>query len=134
MYSLYEPSANNASAARMSESGQAVNGSMSWENRELVERLNPDVEMQTPSNDTLSVPAFDDRALVGVIIYACVFIVSSVGNLTVFISMCRSKRRKSRITMLIIHLAVADLIVTFIMIPLEVSWNFFIRKQINFYF
>ncbi|XP_056640774.1 adipokinetic hormone/corazonin-related peptide receptor variant I-like [Diorhabda sublineata] len=56
-------------------------------------------------------------------VYCALFVVAAVGNLTVLISLFRSRHRKSRISLMITHLAIADLIVTFIMIPLEVGWR-----------
>uniref|UniRef100_A0A6P7GC95 Gonadotropin-releasing hormone II receptor-like n=1 Tax=Diabrotica virgifera virgifera TaxID=50390 RepID=A0A6P7GC95_DIAVI len=56
-------------------------------------------------------------------VYCVFFVVAAVGNLTVLISLYRSRHRKSRISLMITHLAIADLIVTFIMIPLEVGWR-----------
>ncbi|XP_050303894.1 adipokinetic hormone/corazonin-related peptide receptor variant I-like isoform X2 [Anthonomus grandis grandis] len=55
--------------------------------------------------------------------YMILFFVAGIGNLTVFISLFRSRHRKSRISLMIRHLAVADLIVTFVMIPIEVCWR-----------
>lgn len=63
---------------------------------------------------------FNDNFLSIVLVYSALFLVAAVGNLTVFISLFRSRRRKSRISLMIRHLAIADLFVTFIMIPLEV--------------
>ncbi|KAJ8918060.1 hypothetical protein NQ315_011517 [Exocentrus adspersus] len=57
------------------------------------------------------------------VVYGVLFVVAAVGNLTVFISLFRSRHRKSRISLMIRHLAMADLIVTFIMIPIEISWR-----------
>lgn len=74
------------------------------------------------ANDTF--PAhlrFNENSLTVVLVYSALFIVAAVGNLTVFVSLFRSRHRKSRISLMIRHLAVADLLVTFIMIPLEVS-------------
>lgn len=58
-----------------------------------------------------------------IIIYIILFIISSVGNISVFTSLLRNRNRKLRINLLIFNLAIADLIVTFIMIPLEVGWR-----------
>ncbi|CAG9865443.1 unnamed protein product [Phyllotreta striolata] len=55
--------------------------------------------------------------------YTVLFVVAAIGNLTVFVSLLRSRRRKSRISLMITHLTIADLIVTFIMIPGEVIWR-----------
>lgn len=64
---------------------------------------------------------FNQNALTVVLVYSALFVVAAVGNLTVFISLFRSRHRKSRISLMIRHLALADLVVTFIMIPIEVS-------------
>lgn len=77
--------------------------------------------VESDVNDTL--PAhlrFTQKSLTVVIVYCVLFVVSAVGNLTVFITLFKSRHRKSRISLMITHLAVADLMVTFIMIPLEV--------------
>ncbi|XP_066142089.1 adipokinetic hormone/corazonin-related peptide receptor variant I-like [Euwallacea fornicatus] len=56
-------------------------------------------------------------------VYVVLFLIAAIGNLTVFISLFRSRHRKSRISLMIRHLAIADLIVTFVMIPIEVGWR-----------
>ncbi|XP_045450152.1 adipokinetic hormone/corazonin-related peptide receptor variant I-like [Melitaea cinxia] len=58
-----------------------------------------------------------------VCIYSTLFAVGAVGNVCVFISLVRSRRRKSRVNLLMTHLVVADLIVIFIVIPLEIGWR-----------
>lgn len=66
---------------------------------------------------------FTDDNIVSVVAYSCMFVVAACGNLTVFITLFRNRSAKSRINMFIMHLAIADLIVTFIMLPLEIAWN-----------
>ncbi|XP_032514281.2 adipokinetic hormone/corazonin-related peptide receptor variant I-like [Danaus plexippus] len=56
-------------------------------------------------------------------IYSALFVVGAAGNVCVFVSLVRSRRRKSRVNLLMTHLAVADLIVTFIVIPFEIGWR-----------
>ncbi|CAH2087010.1 unnamed protein product [Euphydryas editha] len=58
-----------------------------------------------------------------VCICSTLFAVGAVGNVCVFISLVRSRRRKSRVNLLMTHLVVADLIVIFIVIPLEIGWR-----------
>ena len=67
--------------------------------------------------------SFSSNNLVSVIAYSCLFVIAAVGNLTVFITLFRTRRRKSRVNCFIMHLATADLIVTFIMLPLETVWH-----------
>ena len=66
---------------------------------------------------------FDDKARNEILVYSILFVVAAVGNLTVFITLFRNRHRKSRVNLMIMHLAAADLIVTFIMIPMEVGWR-----------
>lgn len=80
------------------------------------------MEFAPPVNDTEPDDLkFTQNSLTVVLVYCALFLVAAVGNLTVFISLFRSRHRKSRISLMIRHLAIADLVVTFIMIPLEVS-------------
>ena len=58
-----------------------------------------------------------------VIIYSILFVISSIGNTTVFISLVKNRNRKLRINLLILNLTIADLIVTYIMIPMEIGWR-----------
>lgn len=69
---------------------------------------------------------FNQNSLTVVLVYTALFLVAAVGNLTVFISLFRSRHRKSRISLMIRHLAIADLFVTFITIPIEVSGPYFL--------
>ena len=66
---------------------------------------------------------FNDDNLMTVISYTCMFVVAACGNLTVFITLFRNRHVKSRVNQFILHLSIADLIVTFVMLPLEIIWN-----------
>ena len=66
---------------------------------------------------------FNDDSMVSIVAYAILFIVAAVGNLTVFITLFRHRHRKSRVNMFIMNLCIADLIVTFVMLPLEIGWH-----------
>lgn len=74
------------------------------------------------SKADLSETTFDEDNLVAVIGFSIIFFVSAVSNLTVFITLFRNRHRKSRVNLFIMHLAIADLMVTFINIPLEIFW------------
>lgn len=71
--------------------------------------------------DDVKVPVSEQSLVIGV--YSALLVIGAVGNVAVFASLMRSRRRKSRVNLLMTHLAVADLIVTFIVIPLEVSFE-----------
>lgn len=66
---------------------------------------------------------FNDDNLVSVIAYSCLFIVAAVGNLTVLVTLFKHRKVRPRINMYIIHLSLADLIVAFVMLPLETIWH-----------
>lgn len=60
--------------------------------------------------------------------YCVIFIIAAFANLTVFLSVCHQlDKLKWRITILILHLAIADLIVTFFVIPMEIFWRLTIQ-------
>ncbi|XP_076181422.1 adipokinetic hormone receptor isoform X1 [Ptiloglossa arizonensis] len=66
---------------------------------------------------------FNEGHLVSIVIYSVLMIISAVGNATVLVLIMRCKRAsKSRIHIMLMHLAIADLLVTFLMMPLEISW------------
>ncbi|XP_045776079.1 adipokinetic hormone/corazonin-related peptide receptor variant I-like [Maniola jurtina] len=91
-------------------------------NQQFWEYFNPD-QMNLNLNDTVlnAVPNSDQGFVVG--IYSALFVIGAVGNVSVFVSLVRSRRRKSRVNLLMTHLVVADLIVIFIGIPLEIAWR-----------
>lgn len=66
---------------------------------------------------------FGMQHVIAITAYSCVFVVAAIGNLTVFITLFRNRNDKSRVNMFIMHLSIADLIVTFIMMPLEIAWK-----------
>ena len=66
---------------------------------------------------------FTDDSLVSVIAYSVLFVIAAIGNMTVFVTLFRNRHRKSRVNLFIMHLSIADLIVTFVMLPLEIGWH-----------
>ncbi|XP_077988654.1 gonadotropin-releasing hormone receptor-like [Glandiceps talaboti] len=67
-------------------------------------------------------PYFDDVALAKVIICCAMIFFSTVGNVATFITLYRLRRRKSTINTLILHLAIADLTVTFTLMLSSAIW------------
>ncbi|CAH0399525.1 unnamed protein product [Chilo suppressalis] len=57
-------------------------------------------------------------------------VAGAIGNVAVFASLLRSRRRKSRVNLLMTHLVVADMMVTFIVIPLESKVNLLTTYQV----
>lgn len=63
-----------------------------------------------------------------IIVYAVLFVFAAVGNLLVLYCVGRYDRlAKSRTPLLIMNLCIADLIVTFFLIPTEIFWRIFIQ-------
>ncbi|KAH9370212.1 hypothetical protein HPB48_019353 [Haemaphysalis longicornis] len=67
--------------------------------------------------------SFSTLSLVQVVVYCILFLIAAGGNVPVFVTLLRNRHRKSRIKLMIMHLAIADMIVTFVMIPVEVVWR-----------
>lgn len=67
---------------------------------------------------------FNSDSAVSIVAYSCLFVIAFVGNLTVFWTLIRKNRRKkSRLNLFILHLCIADLTVTLVMMPLEIGWH-----------
>lgn len=72
---------------------------------------------------------FNENNVVSVAVYCVMFVVSGVTNVAVLVSLwCRRRGRgmygaTTRMDIFMLHLVLADLIITFIMIPLEVGWH-----------
>lgn len=86
------------------------------QNETIVNVLNERKE----TNDTSSFNLQFNKNTLTIIVYVVLFFIAAIGNLTVVVSLLKSRYRKSRISLMILHLAIADSMVTFIMIPLEV--------------
>jgi len=66
---------------------------------------------------------FNDGHRLSVTVYSVLMVVSSIGNFTVLILLIRRRlKNPSRIDAMLMHLAIADLLVTFLMMPLEIGW------------
>ncbi|XP_063702680.1 adipokinetic hormone/corazonin-related peptide receptor variant I isoform X2 [Culicoides brevitarsis] len=78
------------------------------------------------STDNTSLPIdmrFNDGHRLQIMVYSTLMLISAIGNLTVLTMLI--KRRKpgsSRIEIMLTHLAIADLLVTFLLMPLEIGW------------
>lgn len=92
-------------------------------------RLNASCNYSSPSSDWtavgggLQLPTFTTAAKVRVIITWILCGISAFCNLAVLWAARRDVKRKSHVRMLIINLTVADLLVTFIVMPMDAVWN-----------
>jgi hypothetical protein len=63
-------------------------------------------------------------SILSVTIYSILFVLSSICNLTMFSYLCCNRRiEQSRMNRFMFHLNIADLLITFITIPMEVGWK-----------
>ena len=81
-----------------------------------------DSEMVEEVVEIPSTLRFNEDELMSVLAYSILFVIAATGNLTVFLTLVKH-RKKSRVNWFIMHLAIADMIVTFVMMPLEVAWH-----------
>ncbi|KAJ0175319.1 hypothetical protein K1T71_009460 [Dendrolimus kikuchii] len=56
--------------------------------------------------------------------YWFLLVLGGVGNVAVLVALSKSRRRKSRVDLLMTHLALADVCVTCGVIPLEIGWKY----------
>ncbi len=86
-----------------------------------------DYTMPTCNNSTdeaaLQLPTFSMAAKVRVIITFTLCAVSAVCNLSVLWAASTNNKRKSHVRILIMNLTVADLLVTFIVMPVDAAWK-----------
>ncbi|XP_058809240.1 adipokinetic hormone/corazonin-related peptide receptor variant I-like isoform X3 [Phymastichus coffea] len=82
----------------------------------------PGYSDDSANGSALALPSamvFTEQTLIIVIVYSACFLIASIGNLTVFLTLSRGRYRKSRISLMICHLSIADLLVAFFTIPIE---------------
>lgn len=91
-----------------------------------------DVLNATQSSESIVITEYE--FVVGV--YSTLLIIGGLGNVGMFTFLMRSRKRKSRVDLLMTHLVVADMMVTFIVIPLEVSIikKYFCEQNIIYFF
>ncbi|XP_030381138.1 gonadotropin-releasing hormone receptor isoform X2 [Scaptodrosophila lebanonensis] len=66
---------------------------------------------------------FNDGHRLSITVYSILFVISSIGNSTVLYMLTKRRLRGPlRIDIMLMHLAIADLMVTFLLMPLEIAW------------
>ncbi|XP_071492775.1 gonadotropin-releasing hormone II receptor-like [Diadema antillarum] len=74
------------------------------------------------STEDFETPVFTPEYLIRVVTLTVIMVLSGPLNIGVFASLWRERRRKSRVNLLVMHLTVADLLITFVNIPTDVIW------------
>lgn len=60
--------------------------------------------------------------------FSVLFVISTIGNSTVLYLLTKRRLRgPSRIDIMLMHLAIADLMVTFLLMPLEIAWAYTVQ-------
>ncbi|XP_053611531.1 adipokinetic hormone/corazonin-related peptide receptor variant I-like [Plodia interpunctella] len=77
--------------------------------------------MNSTSETKISIPASDQVFVI--VVYSTLLVIGALGNVGVLVSLLRSRRRKSRVNLLMTHLVIADMMVTLVVIPLEIGWR-----------
>ena len=67
-------------------------------------------------------PKFNEMSLIKTVVLSLMFVISMIGNSATLVQMYRMRRRRSTINTLIMHLATADLIVTFFCNVTDAVW------------
>lgn len=79
-------------------------------------------------NETFEVPIdmrFNEGHRISIAVYSILMIISAIGNITVLCIILKRRRntRRTHINTMLMHLAIADLLVTFLLMPLEIAWS-----------
>ena len=77
---------------------------------------------------------FNDRLLLNVVGYTFMFIMGTIGNTVVgFLSYRQNvspeNKGRTNVHKMVLHLTVADLIVSYVVIPLEIGWRLSVQVQ-----
>ncbi|XP_014614729.1 PREDICTED: gonadotropin-releasing hormone II receptor-like isoform X1 [Polistes canadensis] len=87
------------------------------------ERLNTRMNSSEEFELTIDMK-FNEGHMISIITYSVLMGISAIGNISVLLLIMRRRRTtKSRIYTMLMHLAIADLLVTFLMMPLEIGWS-----------
>ena len=85
--------------------------------------------MEANASDITPDMIFNETSLMSVIVLSILFVVASIGNMTVFITLLREGKRRTRVNLFIMHLSVADLFVALLIMPLEIGWALTVSWQ-----
>ena len=93
-------------------------------------RMENATETNSTSNVTTTIPEFEfnHRLLFNVIAYSIMFVFGTIGNTVVSIAAHRQHKSienngRTNVHMMVLHLTISDLIVSYVVIPLEIGWR-----------
>lgn len=76
-----------------------------------------------PGEEVFRLPTFSTAAKVRVGITVCLFLSSACFNIAVLWTIAQKYQRRPHVRILLMNLAAADLLVTFVVMPLDAAWN-----------
>lgn len=83
------------------------------------------------SNGSAALPlymVFNDGHRLSIAVYSVLMVFSTIANITILVLLVKRKRQQpSRINTMLMHLAIADLLVTFFMMPMEIAWAYTVQ-------
>lgn len=104
----------------MVDQTQEIAKKATWE---LASKNETEEDFQLPLDMT-----FNEGHVVSIVSYSIVMVIAAIGNITILVLLGRRrnvsnrKMQRSRINTMVMHLAIADLMVTFLLMPLEIGW------------
>ncbi|XP_042883233.1 gonadotropin-releasing hormone receptor-like isoform X2 [Penaeus japonicus] len=116
------PALHGAADARYAEASNIVAAPDYYADMEL--DFGASSNLTNGTNFTSAIPdSLTNINMTQLIAYSLLFPFAAIGNLMVFVALFRSRHRKSRVNMMIMHLSLADMIVTFVFLPTEITWH-----------
>ncbi|KAH7959314.1 hypothetical protein HPB49_010239 [Dermacentor silvarum] len=102
-------------------------GTMSFEDSNVTRWAQPPTPCAELCGELPSAPVFKPSSLVRVVVLAVIGALSLVGNSATLASIWTHRRRRSSLYMLLAHLSVADLLVTFFCVLAEAAWTWTVQ-------
>lgn len=112
-------------AHKMVESGLAVVGNQSHGKLNSVEEIlaSSATNDSVPTEELFHLPTFSTAAKVRVAITIVLFLCSAFFNIVVLWTITQKYQKRPHLRILLMNLAAADLLVTFVVMPLDAVWN-----------
>ncbi|XP_046398652.1 adipokinetic hormone/corazonin-related peptide receptor variant I-like isoform X2 [Ischnura elegans] len=113
----------------------AENGSLAWDMHSTTTEVADPIIVAgplPPPAPTRSVDmVFNEGHRLAIIVYSLLMVVSTIGNTAVLVTILRRSKGKrlSRVNLMLFNLAIADLLVTFLLMPLEIGWSYTVKWE-----
>ncbi|XP_074837283.1 gonadotropin-releasing hormone II receptor-like [Carettochelys insculpta] len=101
--------------------GSTTVGNQTWEEAEVSSQGGANASL--PGEEVFLLPTFSTAAKVRVAITFVLFLSSACFNIAMLWTVTQKYRKRPHVRILIVNLAAADLLVTFVVMPLDAAWN-----------